>query len=372
MEIAEPLVYKVLGLTAQILEVSIEPNQTIIADGGLLLYLDEEIVHETRPDDGFEPEKLASAGKGQESLEEDIADDNDLMPEVVALPTKAVSKIIEEDEDEAEGTFLEKLWKATRKTISNIGTKIQESTGKKEVPAPAPEPEAPKSFGGVFEEPPAPVSSVPEPIPEPEPIFSWFLTHLHNPSEYMRKVGFTTTHGGLVVPIELDDLAENAIIFQTGAFLCARKGVQLEKFLDTGISVNFTQGKLFKLDKITGSGCMFLRGEGQVITKTMENDAIRLNLFSLLAYESTLSLDTKQITLTDAMNYEDQTQFALLSGTGRYWLQTANLQHLVYRLSPVVFEPETPKTPDLPAPAPQKAEIEEDAELDIDKIVEEM
>jgi hypothetical protein len=125
----------------------------------------------------------------------------------------------------------------------------------------------------------------------------------------------------------------------------------------------------------------------------MENDAIRLNLFSILAYESTLTLDTEQVSLIDAMNYEDQTQFALLSGTGRYWIQTSNLQHLVFRLSPVVFEPEPAEEPiSLPTvqeePKPEKAPVvqeeesspppskkaseDEEPDLDIDKIVEEL
>ncbi len=184
------------------------------------------------------------------------------------------------------------------------------------------------------------------------------------------------------MPIVLDELQENTIIFQTGAFLCARKGIQLQKFLDTGVSVNFTQGKLFKLDKISGSGTIFLRGEGQIIEKEMENDAIRLNLFSLLAYESTLTLETKKMQLIDAMNYEDQTQFTLLSGTGRYWLQTANLQHLIYRLSPVVFEA-SQEEEKKPAPKPEESlepkskllpdENEQDEpDLDVDKIVEEL
>lgn len=398
METEEPIVFKLIGTTAQILEISIEPDKTFIADGGMLLYLDEEITHETRPNDGFVPPKPEPPAKQkiEEILEEEEVD---LMPEVVNLPTKQTPPPPEED-DETDGTFLEKLWKATRKTIANIGQKIQDTGGKKkqEEPEPAPEPAPAKSFGGIFEEPPPPK---PAPEPEPpapkEPEISWFLTYLHNPSEYIRKVGFTTTHGGLVVPVVLDELQENAVIFQTGAFLCARKGIRLEKFLDTGISVNFTQGKLFKLDKISGEGMIFLRGEGQVIRREMENDAIRLNLFSILAYESTLTLDTEQVSLIDAMNYEDQTQFVLLSGTGRYWIQTSNLQHLVFRLSPVVFEPapaeETPisspavqeepkpeKAEKAPAvqeeenspPPSKKASEDEEPDLDIDKIVEEL
>jgi uncharacterized protein (AIM24 family) len=398
-KIEEPIVFKLIGTTAQILEISIEPEKTFLADGGMLLYLDEEIVHETRPDDGYQAPQEEIADDYEDFLDEEEPilpeKEVDLMPDVVALPTK--QNAIVEDDEETEGTFLEKLWKATRKTIANIGKKKEEETPK---PITKPEPEPTPSFGGIFEEP----INFPEPKSEPptpkEPEFSWYITHLHNPSEYIRKVGFTTTHGGLVVPVVLDELQENCVIFQTGTFLCARKGIRLEKFLDTGISVNFTQGKLFKLDKITGGGMIFLRGEGQVIRREMENDAIRINLFSILAYESTLTLDTGKVSLIDAMNYEDQTQFVLLSGTGKYWLQTANLQHLVYRLAPVVFEPEPevkeqeavfiPKPEKEESPAPSKEETDElskallesptskekggddEPDLDIDKIVDEL
>jgi|GEM_PF-2186720 len=383
MNTEEPLVYKIFGTTAQVLEISIEPTKTLIADGGLLLYLDEEITHETMPDDGYEPpkEEAPKATEEEEGFldEPEIDDEADLLPEIVNLPTKPAKR---EEEEETESSFLEKLWKATRKTIGQIGQKIQDSTSKK-TKEEAPEVAPPPSFGGIFEEP-APIIE-PIPVIAPlEPIFSWFLTHLNNPSEYIRKVGFTTTHGGLVVPIMLDELKDNTIVFQTGAFLCARKGIQLEKFLDTGVSVNFTQGKLFKLDKISGNGMIFLRGEGQIIEKEMENDAIRLNLFSLLAYESSLTLDTNKLQLIDAMNYEDQTQFTLLSGSGRYWLQTANLQHLVYRLSPVVFEAavEEQKPPIVEQQEEEQPEekllvldgvnSDDEPPLDIDKIVDEL
>ncbi len=129
----ETLVYKIFGATAQILEISLEPNKTLIADGGLLLYLDEEISHETLPDDGYEMSKLQNDEKSTEldSFPDELEEEGgklDLMPDVVNLPPKPAPK---DDDEESEGSFLEKLWKATRKTIVNIGQKIQDSTIKK-------------------------------------------------------------------------------------------------------------------------------------------------------------------------------------------------------------------------------------------------
>lgn len=325
----ESLNYKIIGNTAQVLEVSLEPDKTLIADGGMLLYVDEEINFVTHQDDGTQELSAIDEAESEPDLDFDAQEDD--LGELENFNFSALQPHKVEPE-EPQGTLLEKLWQVTKKKFQEIGKK----TGEKKAEEKEPEPPTAHSFGGIFDEPEG--DFLPTEPEKEEETFSWYLTHFTNESEYIRKIAFTTSNSGIVLPIDLSELAVPQLIFQSGAFLCARKGTKLEKHLDTGLAVNFSKGKLFKLDRLSGEGVVFLQAEGQVIQKELENDAIRVGLFSLLAFEEGLVLDTHNIRTTDSMDYEDQTQFVLLSGTGKFWLQTANIQQLVYRLSPIIFD----------------------------------
>ncbi|WP_375436198.1 TIGR00266 family protein [uncultured Hymenobacter sp.] len=59
--------YKILGNDIQVLEVELDPNETVIAEAGAMVYMDEAIAFETKMGDGSEPDqglmsKLFSAG----------------------------------------------------------------------------------------------------------------------------------------------------------------------------------------------------------------------------------------------------------------------------------------------------------------------
>lgn len=299
--------YKIIGTAAQVLEINLEPGKTLIADGGALLYLDEEIVFETRDTDGSLPLE-------EENEKGFLQEDNPVY-----------HSDWEETEKKREGTLLEKLWVATKKALSKVGSKQGEEE----------EPGFPEEGS----------SNYPEEMPElmsESPAFSWYITHFTNESEYIRKIAFTTAQNGIILPINLSEMIGNEVIAQTGTFLCTALGTKLTKFFDSGISLNFTREKFYNLDKISGDSLVFLQAEGQVIQKELENDAIRINLFSLIAFESSLHIDFQDIKKVQSMRYEDETLFVHLSGTGKFWIQTANLQHLIYKISPFVYEASRP------------------------------
>ena len=59
--------YKIIGNDIQIVEVELDPNETVVAEAGAMLYMEENINFETKMGDGSEPEqgifgKLMSAG----------------------------------------------------------------------------------------------------------------------------------------------------------------------------------------------------------------------------------------------------------------------------------------------------------------------
>ena len=59
--------YRILGADIQVLEIELDPNETVIAEAGAMVYMEEAIAFETKMGDGSEPEqgfmgKLLSAG----------------------------------------------------------------------------------------------------------------------------------------------------------------------------------------------------------------------------------------------------------------------------------------------------------------------
>ena len=321
----ENLNYKILGESAQVLEINLEPDHTLIADGGALLYLDEEIHFETREDDGADE---IDSSIENDDFEEDFFQDNDDNP--LSGP-----EFEEFEEKDVQGSLLEKLWVATKKAIQKV-----------------PLPKVKKKEDSSDNLPEFPQDMLPEEEEElsfeKEPPFSWYITHFTNQSEYIRKIAFTTSNSGMVLAIDLNELFDNELVIQSGRFLCSRKGVHLEKHLDTGIPLNFTKEKFYNLDKLSGKHEVFLQAEGHIVEKSLGSDSIWINLFSLIAFESSLTLNVHNIKKVQSMNYEDDLIFVLLSGSGKYWVQTANLQHLVYRISPFMFEsPATDGTPDM-------------------------
>ncbi len=318
---SEDLHYHIFGDTAQVLEITLSPNEILIGDGGALLYVDHEITLETRDTDGSEDFAQAH---GEENEQEDFS------AESTQLATEEEEDNLQDafedfEERDQEGNLLQKLWVATRKAVA----KVTKSAEKEELEEEAvPDDEIPEEA----------IEEDSDEAPKEE-IISWFITHFTNQSEFTRKIAFTTANSGIVLAIDLNETTDHELIIQTGTFLCTRKGTRLEKFLDTGLGLDFTKEKLFKLDKLSGQDMVFLQAEGQTLERSLDNDAIRVGLFSIIAFESTLELDLESVVRVQSMNYEDDTQFITLAGTGRYWVQTANVQQLFQRIAPLIFEP---------------------------------
>lgn len=329
-----PLNYKIIGETAQLLEIDLEPDAIIIADAGALLYIDEEIEWETRPDDG--------ADEVQDKSEEDAFDEDEAFDEEEEFDKPSEDLEEEEDfsesippieEEEKDQPLIQKLFSAGKKLIQNVSEKIKPQAEPEQF-QPEDEPFADDSPNDLF----SPSGEDEENAPE-EAGENWYITHFSNQSEYIRKIAFTTSNSGVVLPIDLNETLDNEIIVQTGRFMCARKGVHIEKFMDTDISVSFVQEKFYNLDILQGKGLVFLQAEGHVVEKSLDNDAISISLFSLIAFESSLEIDLNSRKKMAAMWHEESNIVVQLIGSGRFWIQTANVQHLVYRISPFIFEP---------------------------------
>ncbi|MFA7520609.1 AIM24 family protein, partial [Shewanella sp.] len=60
--------YEIIGHSMQLVEVELDPNETVVAEAGAMNYLEQDISFEAKMGDGSEPEsgffgKLVGAGK---------------------------------------------------------------------------------------------------------------------------------------------------------------------------------------------------------------------------------------------------------------------------------------------------------------------
>ncbi|NJO02107.1 MAG: AIM24 family protein [Bacteroidia bacterium] len=171
----EELSYQIIGEKDQVLEINLEPNKTLIADGGALLYLDEEISLETRNTDGAD-EMIAAPEL------DDLSDDD--IPEAHLHPPveEPEPDLDDYEEPDREESLLEKLWIATRKALSRVGksnnTNGQNSKEEEDEALPADE------WADMPEE--TDEEEIEEEIPG-------FITHFHNHSEYRAQNRFYHT-----------------------------------------------------------------------------------------------------------------------------------------------------------------------------------
>jgi uncharacterized protein (AIM24 family) len=335
--------YQLIGDTSQVLEVNLEPQKSLIIDGSALLYADEEIIFELKDDDGTNelqnnpPEN--SEEEDYEPLDLSCTKFNTQSPKFESNPnlTFQTNQHQSDENEEKEEGLLGKLLEATSKTLSNFFKPKNKKKDKQEenieIPSLPPEREeniftsqSPESFpinNNNFEE----EVKMPEEKKEISS-FSWYLTHCENQSDYIRTIAFTANQGRFVA-IDLNEPYENTIIIQNGGFVCARKGIKMNTAFDTDILISKENEKYLKFDSIQGNDYVFLRANGFVIVKDLENDGIKINANALLAYESSLELHWENAEKITAMHTDTENYLVNLTGTGRFWLQT-NYNKAIY------------------------------------------
>ncbi|TAG46669.1 MAG: AIM24 family protein [Cytophagia bacterium] len=350
--------YQLLGDNSQVLEINIEPNKTLIADGAALLYADEEIIFELKDDDGTNNTINQNQNNyyQEDNEEEEIAFPNFDNPnwEDDETPKRNKTSTKTNDDEEQNQGLLEKFWGATKKNFGKIfKPKNKENQEQEENQQQHSNhldnifnrdtPKKTTHFEDNFEDSPKNYQSENnEAIQDNN--FSWYITHCINESEYIRSLAFTAGSQGRFVAIDLNEPYENTIIIQNGSFVCGRKGIKINTFVDTSILISKENEKYLKLDSIIGNDYVFLKAGGFVIVKDLENDGIRLNANALLAYESSLEFIWEDAEKITAMNTDTENFLITLSGTGRFWLQT-NYPKLTYEaISPLIPIKTTSKT----------------------------
>ena len=229
--------YRIIGDDIQLVEIELDPRETVIAEAGAMMYMDSQIGFETKMGDGSDPSqglmgKLLSAG----------------------------SRVL---------------------------------TGE-----------------------------------------SLFITHFTNNGGGKQRVAFAAPYPGKIVPVELG-LLGGTIIVQKDGFLCAAKGTRISVTLNRRIGTGLVGGEGFILQKLEGTGKVFMHAGGTVIERRLNDESLKIDTGCVVGFTPGIDFNIETSGNLRSMIFGGEGIFlASLKGTGTVWLQSMPIRKLIQAISP--------------------------------------
>ena len=162
---------------------------------------------------------------------------------------------------------------------------------------------------------------------------SLFLTHFTNRSSAARKVGFAGTIPGSIVGIDLSKIG-GAITCQRDAFLCAALGTKISVTFTKRLGAGFFGGEGFILQRAEGDGRFVMHAGGKVIQKRLNNESLRVDTGSLVAFTDGLDYSIERAGNLGSMLFGGEGLFVTtLSGSGTVLLQSTPASRMAASLA---------------------------------------
>ncbi|NPA13335.1 MAG: TIGR00266 family protein [Aquificae bacterium] len=161
---------------------------------------------------------------------------------------------------------------------------------------------------------------------------SLFLTKFTNGAGGKRKVAFSGSAIGKIIPVNLKEYG-GSLICQNDAFLCAALGIQVDIYFNTKFGVGLFGGEGFILQKISGDGLAFIHAGGSVVEKELKNETIYVDTGCLVAFTEGVAFDIKRAGNLKTMLFGGEGLFlAKLSGQGKVFIQSYPFSRLADRI----------------------------------------
>ena len=165
---------------------------------------------------------------------------------------------------------------------------------------------------------------------------SFFLTHFKNTSGTPRRVSFSSSVPGRVIPIDLATL-DCDLICQKDCFMTAELGVTLDVVFTKRLGFGMFGGAGFVLQKLGGEGMAFIGAGGNVVERTLDDEKIIVGTGCVVAFDSCIDYEIQRSGRLKSMIFGGEGLFlATLSGTGRVWIQSLPISKLADHLSGMV------------------------------------
>ena len=149
-------------------------------------------------------------------------------------------------------------------------------------------------------------------------------------------IAFASTVAGEILPIDLSQCPE--MICQKGAFLCAQESVELSVTFTKKFSAGFFGGEGFILQKLTGTGIVFLEIDGNKVEKELApGEVLKVDTGNIVAFESSVRYEIETVKgLKNIFLGGEGLFLTKLTGPGRVILQTQNFNEFAGRIARIL------------------------------------
>jgi len=162
---------------------------------------------------------------------------------------------------------------------------------------------------------------------------SLFMTVFTNSGNKKAHVAFGAPYPGNLIPVHLTNV-DGRLICQKDSFLCAAKGVSIGIHFQRKILTGLFGGEGFIMQKLEGSGQVFMHAGGTVVDRTLKSgEVLQVDTGCIVALEHTVDYDIQQAgNIKSALFGGEGLFFATLRGPGRIWLQSLPFSRLAGRM----------------------------------------
>jgi uncharacterized protein (TIGR00266 family) len=160
-----------------------------------------------------------------------------------------------------------------------------------------------------------------------------FFMNTYSCEDGQGMISFPSEFPGKIVPIQLD--GTKTIIAQKDAFMVAQETVNLDIKFNKKLGAGFFGGEGFILQKISGTGYVFLEICGDLIEINLEEgQTLKIDPGHIAYFEDTVTYDIAAVKGVKNMLFGGEGLFlATLSGPGKICLQTMPIAKLAYKIS---------------------------------------
>ncbi len=286
MRVADEIDYEIFGDDMQFVEVTLDPQEVVIAEAGAMLYMTQGIQMQT----------------------------------VFGDPSKNTG-------------LLGKLFDAGKRMVTGESLFLTTFANAREPAHREPDRVGPGSMGV------SPVSREPGRVgpdhrePDPREPHRVGPDHARRAS-MQEKVAFASPYPGKIVPLHLDQLGME-ILCQKAAFLCAARGVQIGIAFQKKIGVGLFGGEGFILQRIQGDGIAFVHAGGTIVKRDLApGEKLRVDTGCLVAFQPSVAYDIQLAGGIKTSLFGGEGLFlASLTGPGSVWLQSLPFSRLAGRIA---------------------------------------
>ena len=149
-------------------------------------------------------------------------------------------------------------------------------------------------------------------------------------------VAFSSTVPGEILPVDLSSY--RSLICQKGASLCAEDSVHTEITFTKKLSSGLFGGEGFILQRLSGSGMVFLEIDGNKVIKDLApGESIKVDTGNLVAFEDTVNYEIEMV--KGGMNIflgGEGLFLTRLTGPGKVIFQTQNFAEFAGRIAGLI------------------------------------